>query len=141
MRLIDANAFNELLDNAEIEAVKNRKYVFASAINVVRGNLANMPNIDPCQYQWIPVTERLPEDNVPVNITWVNRCPEPYYIDIKDVPFTATGIYFRGIWHWYSCVCEDLLAEYGKSRADIMDDDIEVIAWMPLPKPYGGEQE
>lgn len=28
---------------------------------------------------WIPVSERLPEDYVPVNITWVNHNPDPYY--------------------------------------------------------------
>ena len=50
---------------------------------------------------WIPVTERLPENNDPVNVTWVNRNPEVYYMDIKDKPFTATAHYHRGYWYWY----------------------------------------
>lgn len=29
--------------------------------------------------EWVPVSERLPEDCVPVNVTWINRKPEPYY--------------------------------------------------------------
>lgn len=94
---------------------------------------------------WIPCSERLPEDNVPVNITWVNRQPEYYYKHIQDVPFTATGVYFQGKWYWYSSSIEDYLAEYGRAEWDKIEESmhksIEVIAWMPLPKPYGGESD
>ena len=44
------------------------------------------------QEKWVPVTERLPEECEEVNITWVNTCPEPYYRDIKDKPFTGSGL-------------------------------------------------
>lgn len=90
--------------------------------------------------QWIPVSERLPENTEPVNITWVNRKPEPYYADIKDKPFTATGHYCNGKWWWYSAVCQDYLDEYCECEMDEMDRDIEVIAWMPLPEPYKEER-
>ena len=93
------------------------------------------------QTRWIPISERLPEDLEPVNITWVNHNPESYYADIKDKPFTATGVYFNGQWYWYSSLCTDLLAEYSHNYDDIIDDDIEVIAWMPLPEPYKAEAE
>ena len=86
--------------------------------------------------RWIPVSERLPEDTYPVNITWVNHDPEPYYAEIKDKPFTATGHYCNGRWWWYSVTCQDYLDEYGHWNIDAMDDAIEVIAWMPLPEPY-----
>lgn len=89
-----------------------------------------------CRPMWIPVSERLPEDLEPVNITWVNHNPESYYADIKDKPFTATGHYCNGRWWWYSVTCQDYLNEYGRCDVDAMDDDIEVIAWQPLPKPY-----
>ena len=93
--------------------------------------------------KWIPCSERLPEDNVPVNITWINREPVSYYAEIKDVPFTATGVYFKGKWYWYSSTVEDYLAEYGRAEWDeieeAMHNSIEVVAWMPLPEPYGGE--
>lgn len=49
MRLIDADAFDKCLEGAEIEATKNRKYVFSGAINTIRGNLANAPTIEPPQ--------------------------------------------------------------------------------------------
>lgn len=90
--------------------------------------------------KWIPVSERLPEDNKPVNITWVNRKPVNYYKDIKDKPFTATGVYYKGDWYWWSAVVEDYLAEYGKYATDKMNACIEVIAWQDLPAPYGANQ-
>ena len=84
---------------------------------------------------WIPCSERLPETNDAVNITWVNRKPMPYYRDIKDKPFTATGHYHNGKWYWYSCVCKDYLDEYGDSCSDKVNKDIKIIAWQPLPAP------
>mgnify|MGYP002516896980 CR=1 FL=1 len=103
--------------------------------------------VDSNEPHWIPVTERLPEDNIPVNVTWVNRNPESYYSDIKDKPYTATAVYFRGKWFWYSCVIEDWLAEYGSNESllanlqEAVDRDIEIVAWMPLPEPYKGVTE
>lgn len=85
---------------------------------------------------WIPVSERLPEKLVPVNVTWINRNPEPYYKDIKDVPFSATAVYYNSKWYWYSSTCVDYLSEYGENDFDLVDKDIDVIAWQPLPQPY-----
>lgn len=96
---------------------------------------------EPKKGEWIPVSERLPEDLEPVNITWVNRDPISYYADIKDKPFTATGHYYKGKWYWYSSTCQDYLEEYGRCDVDEIDKDIEVIAWMPIPKPYKAESE
>lgn len=90
---------------------------------------------------WIPVKERLPEDLEAVNITWVNHEPEPYYHDIKDKNFVATGIHYRDKWYWYSTTCADFLGEYGSNEVDEVDDAVEIIAWMPLPPSYKGGQE
>ena len=96
----------------------------------------DMPSVTQKSGKWIPVSERLPEDLEPVNITWVNHEPEPYYHDIKDRNFVATGIYYRGQWYWYSTTCADYLGEYGSNEIDKVDDAVEIIAWMPLPKSY-----
>ena len=85
---------------------------------------------------WIPVSERLPEELVPVNVTWINRNPEPYYKDIKDVPFANTAVYCNGKWYWWSSTCVDYLKEYGKCDWELVDKDIDIVAWMPLPEPY-----
>lgn len=85
---------------------------------------------------WIPVRERFPEECVPVNITWINRNPEPYYSKIKDVPFSATGVYFNKNWYWYSSTCIDYLVEYGKCEWELIDKTIDITHWMPLPEPY-----
>ena len=100
-------------------------------------------NADKPKGEWIPVSERLPDDLEPVNITWINHEPEPYYKEIKDKPFTATGVYFNGQWYWWSTLCTDTLAEYSHNYDDIIDTAIEVIAWQELPEPYkkGGKEE
>lgn len=85
--------------------------------------------------QWIPCSERLPEELSEVNVTWINTDPEPYYDFIKGKRFTGSAIYYKDRWYWYSAVCADYLGEYGTSPNDIMDDAIKVIAWMPLPEP------
>lgn len=92
------------------------------------------------QDRWIPVTERPPEECEEVNITWINTEPAVYYEDIKNKPFTGTGLYCRGRWHWYSAVCKDYLEERGMSPCDEMDDAIKVTAWRPLPEPYTEEE-
>ena len=97
--------------------------------------IKEMPSAQPEQ-RWIPVSERLPENTYPVNITWVNHKPVSYYANIKDKPFTATGCFCDGKWYWYSATCQDYLDEYRYCDVDSMDNEIEVLAWMPLPKPY-----
>ena len=92
---------------------------------------------------WIPCSERPPKELEPVNVVWVNHRPEPYYGKIKDVPQKATAVYYREKWYWWSCVCEDLLAEYGRNEMDHVDDDIEITHWLPMPEPpkVGGTEK
>lgn len=91
--------------------------------------------------RWIPVSEGLPKDIKPVQITWKNNDPETYYQDIKGKHFTGTAHYKDGKWYWYSDVTEDFLAEYGRCDRYEFDSAIEVVAWMPMPKPYETESE
>ena len=91
--------------------------------------------------RWIPCSERLPEDISPVIITWKNTDPKSYYQYIVGKHFTGTACCKGGKWYWYSSTTEDMLAEYGRYDSEEFDEAIECIAWMPLPKPYGGVDE
>lgn len=88
---------------------------------------------------WISAKDRKPKQCVPVNVTWINRNPESYYADLKGVPFTSTAVYYKDKWFWYSSTCVDYLKEYGKCDWDLVDEDIAITAWMPLPEPWKGE--
>ena len=90
--------------------------------------------------EWISVKDRPPEEAEPVNVTWVNHRPAPYYSKIKNVEQTATAVYFGGKWYWYSNVCVDMLEEYGRNAVDLLDENIEITHWMPLPKPMKEEK-
>lgn len=99
--------------------------------------LKTLPSIET---DWIPVNDKLPEPLETVIITWENHEPEPYYWDIKDKPMVGVGIYHGEKWWWWSAYAEDMLAEYGDSKADRMDKAIEVTAWIPLPGPFKAER-
>lgn len=103
----------------------------------IADELAKLPLI-PGQ-QWIPCSERPPEELCEVNITFENTNPAKYYDFIKGKRFVGSAVYYKGRWYWYSAVCVDYLSEYGFSPNDEMDDAIKVIAWMALPEAYKGE--
>lgn len=105
------------------------------AMSVVK-ELSEEYNVSEMPTSWILCSMRLPQTNDAVNITWINRKPEPYYEDIKDKLFTATGHYHNGKWYWFSSVCKDYLDEYGDSEFDRIDKDIEIVAWCEIPSPY-----
>lgn len=117
--LIERDAINDVLDTVTDIAMNN------------------IPKVG----EWISAAERLPDELAPVNVTWVNKSPESYYNDIKDKPFTATGVLHKGRWYWDSATCVDILREYGESHFDKIDNAIEITAWMPLPEPYEEETE
>ena len=140
MRLIDADDFGNRMYHEVFEKYTDMQKWDSGCwmrYKLFENVLREQPTIDPAPH-WIPVTERLPEEFScdPVNITYVNDNPEPYYSHIKSETFTGTAIYYDGKWWWYSAICEDMLAEYGISVTDEMDKSIRVIAWMPLPKAY-----
>ena len=75
------------------------------------------PSAQPEQ-RWIPCSERLPEDNSDILVTYVE----------KDEKRIAPVNYGCGT--WFDCLFDKVL------------DQVGVLAWMPLPEPYkDGEQD
>lgn len=62
--------------------------------------------------EWIPVSERLPEEDTDILVTYVHGK------EVRVIPVN----YGRGT--WYDCIFDSAL------------DSLKVTAWMPLPEPY-----
>ena len=102
-------------------------------------------NIDPDvleearqELQWIPCSERLPEEAYPVIVTWKNDNPTSYYQYILSKHCVGVAHYKNGKWFWYSSTTEDVLMVYGRCDFEEFDEAIKVLAWMPLPEPWIG---
>ena len=96
-------------------------------------NMENVPAADVAP-RWIPVTERLPEEDKEVLISYRYKEGEGNTSHSK-IDITSYGqMYFGGnkvgrVKHW-------------RAPFEYFESNYEVIAWMPLPTPYkGGEEE
>lgn len=133
-RYIDADAFDERVRISVGFVEEELTDDYKDGVRCTLEMLKTQPTAD--VPQWIPCSERLPEDIRPVLVTWKNTDPASYYQYIVGKHFIGTAHYHRGKWYWYSSVTEDLLAEYGKCESEEFDEAIEAVAWMPLPQPY-----
>lgn len=128
--------YNDGAEASLIEAMSIVRQVKEEYISTEHINCSADTSTNTSTNGWIACSDRLPEECVPVNVTWINRNPESYYAKIKDVPFSATAVYYNSKWYWYSSTCVDYLSEYGKNDFDLVDKDIDVVAWQPLPEPF-----
>ncbi len=81
-------------------------------------------SIPSAQPHWIPCSERLPEEDEDVLVCTEDGIIEKAYHTLKE--------WCEDEWEWF------IFGTLGYSYAL---NDYEVIAWMPLPEPYGGENE
>lgn len=110
---------------AEIGGIRRAEYKIIK-VNPVKSTMDNT---------WIPCSERMPEELVPVNIVWKNDNPPPYHSKIRGKLFPGTGVFYGGNWYWYSSICVDLLTELGNDEFDSVDADIKITHWQPIPEP------
>lgn len=119
MRLIDPIRLKQAL---AVSAILEDKKTIEQIID-------EQPTIEPEQ-QWIPCSERLPEEYGEYRITWVTSASKNRLIG--DAEYEVTGEWdevngrFKGEW---------LLAEYVKNYPNV-----KVLAWKPLEEPWKGEQ-
>ena len=78
------------------------------------------PSAQP-ELQWIPCNERLPKDDTLMLVNYIDERPDAMDIWIG--------------WHEMENVW------YTNGEAHSREFGNEVVAWMPLPKPWKGEQD
>lgn len=74
--------------------------------------------------QWIPVTERLPEEN---DYKSCIECLDGAVWYFSENGTMGIGYYYESTKEW--------------STTDDLKTDGKVVAWMPLPEPYRGEDK
>ena len=85
----------------------------------------------PSAQQWIPCSERLPEKdwNYLTFAKWSND--EGFYIQI--IPFDTCAGEFG--------ICHEIFDPITLGSIGVAFDAAKVIAWMPLPEPWKGEED
>ena len=133
-------------DCADCDLVLDDKEIlqaYTLAIGCIEGNMNEQ------QPNWIPCSERLPEDSDDVLITYVfdygKSCPD----DIKALLESDEGAYVlfnpKKVWemphitiaHYYDGTEDGEPSEWCyDNECYSMPEEVRVIAWMPLPEPY-----
>lgn len=115
---------NDPISRAELFDELNRRGVpYNAEVNMVINGM-------PSAQQWIPCSERLPEEYGEYRITWATSASKNRLIG--DAEYEVTGEWdevngrFKGEW---------LLDEYIKNYPNV-----EVLAWKPLEEPWKGEE-
>ena len=128
MRLIDADALIADCQLAQKQADRHGRE-FANAFYSGGGEIStewwcvedmieNAPTVEPKTMQWIPCSERLPEYDGEMYLV-TDYCEQ---INRRRLHISYCYVNREGFW-------SDVPMGY------------KVIAWMPLPKPWNGEQD
>ena len=129
-RLIDANALkDDILKSAVMIDDREIQTGYEIAIELIK----RQPTID-AEPHWIPCSERLPKDSGDYLVRPSDSVLEDYsdFSEIMIMPYDADCEAF-GWW----------VERYHPISLGYLDSDFnefEVIAWMPLPKPYEVEE-
>ena len=119
MRLIDADALleNYNLKDATKYGNKNAEQQYNSYNTMMMYEIADMIEDAPTINEWIPCSERLPED-IDENLI------ECYLVTDGFLIWMA---YYKSNIGWVFAEC---------TNSDKIIDWTEIIAWQPLPQPY-----
>lgn len=92
-------------------------------VETIRHQLKKLPSVKVEPQEWISVKDRLPKDAEAVLIT-IRRMDKSF----NQIPFISVGYISWNQQAWW-CAHD----------GDCKENNIEVLAWMPLPSPYKGE--
>lgn len=112
MRLIDADALKEVLGDTRDEELIFRYTEFVR-MDIVGEAIDQAPTIERPHGEWIPCSERLPEESLNSVIGWDRFRERCVFVQYMDGHFQITG----------------------------KQESFDIIAWMPLPEPYKEEGE
>ena len=87
--------------------------------------LAGMEHRD----KWIPVSEKLPEEDGDYFVTYEKGYAEDY--DLTPIGIARFEVDCESFGYWYEHFDRQTLGSLGSEW-----EEIKVIAWMPLPEPY-----
>lgn len=134
MRLIDADELtNEVIHDMAIAALHSNAKYFSIVNDIVLAfseTIDNVPTIDaePVKHrEWVQCSERLPNEEGEYMVTLKMFSDDDGFIDLLyyGEPLMP-NCKVKGAC-WYRSV-----SEWG----DVVYDDTDILAWMPLPKPY-----
>ena len=88
--------------------------------------ICQLPSVTQKSGKWIPVSERLPEEYGEYLVTWKTNDSSTPFISVCEYEtsyeYDVEKHRFKGEW-----LVDDYI---------LVHSDYEVVAWMPLPKPY-----
>lgn len=96
--------------------------------------MSELSSVTPQQTRWIPVSERLPEDEQECLIT--SKGLGEFHIDIATY---STNLYKVDKYDFHTK--KDVSGFYGIDTEYGYYEWSDVVAWMPLPQPYEGDKE
>lgn len=130
MRLVDADyikaSVKRQCNNCRKEGMKWMSDIVERAI------IEELDNTPIAQPQWIPCSERLPEEEGMYIVCFDRKQLRKNEYQIE------TSYWLDGKWQY------GMLERYEYKMAEYVIEPVEyltVIAWMPLPEPYGGESD
>lgn len=140
MRLIDADALIDRMYHDAFETDTDmqkwdsgcwiRYKMFENAID-------DAPTIDAVEVEWIPCSERMPKDSGDYLVRFSDEYIEDHSsLDVAEIEIERFDADCESFGYWVD--------RYDPVSLGFVDSDwveLPIIAWMPLPKPYGERKE